>query len=182
MKEEDFLEKNFKEALEKVAFEKKLEISQEIIKYISQVLALYYKGLPLYLIDISEKTPFRKYKAKGDISLLLVGLFTEWLERKNRPLKEADYIKTGKLSYYNAYMYLNLNFGQVVQEEFEKISAWYSSLTDTLLTYIDVFKEISENFEKYAYLLKEYREENQQLKRLYDTFNQLRYPYLKDFL
>jgi hypothetical protein len=181
MGSEDFLEKSFREVLKKVSFEKRLGIPDEIINYISGVMSLYYRGIPLYLIDISESSQFKKYKARGDVSLLLVGLFTEWIERANRPVSEKDYIKAGKLSYYNAYMYLNLNFGEV-EEEFYKILSSNFDITSMLLTHMDIFRDISENFERYALFLKEYRAENLQTARLFDIFNQLRQNQLKKFL
>ncbi len=181
MKGEDLLSKTFRDALKKVSSEKNIAVADEILNYISQVLALYYRGLPLYLIDVVESTPFRVYKTKGDVALLLVGLFTEWINRTNRPLKEQDYINAGKLNYYNAYMYLNLNFGDVLQQEFEKLSP-YQEPSQVLMGHMDIFRDISSNFEKYAYLLKEYREENRQISHLFDMFNELRQQYLQKFL
>ncbi|SNZ06118.1 hypothetical protein SAMN06265182_0568 [Persephonella hydrogeniphila] len=181
MGSEDFLEKGFKDVLKKVSLEKNLRIPDEIISYISGVMSLYYRGIPLYLIDISETSPFKKYKARGDVSLLLVGLFTEWIERANRPISEKDYIKAGKLNYYNAYMYLNLNFGEVEREFYDILSSSFD-ITNMLLTHMDIFRDISENFERYALLLKEYRAENLQTVRLFDIFNELRQSQLKKFL
>lgn len=178
MKGEDFLEKSFKKALKKVSTEKKLNISDEIINYLSQILSLYYRGIPLYLIDIIEKSPFKRYKARGDVSLLLVGLFTEWIERRNRPLTERDYIITGKLNYYNAYVYLNINYGEILEKEFTTIVGFTD--TSKLISQFEIFKDISENFEKYAFLLKEYKSENLETAKLFDMFNEIRMKQIKD--
>ncbi|WP_456382777.1 hypothetical protein [Persephonella sp.] len=183
MKSEDFLEKSFREVLKKVSVEKKLNIADEIINYIAGVMSLYYKGLPFYLIDISESSPFRRYKTRGDVSLLLVGLFTEWLERSNRPLTERDYIEAGKLNYYNAYMYLNLHFGDVLNESMAVLKAFSSEkMSDVLMGHMEIFRDISENFERYAILLKEYRAENRKTAQLFDMFTQFRQEQIKRFL
>ncbi|MDQ7055404.1 MAG: hypothetical protein Q9M89_02455 [Persephonella sp.] len=179
MRGEDLLEKSFKEALQKVSVDKKLNIPDEIINYISQIMSLYYRGIPLYLIDISEKTPFRRYKIRGDVSLLLVGLFTEWVSRRNRPLTERDYIEAGKINYYNAYMYLNLNYSDLFKENFRDISVFFSDMTDLITGHMEIFKNISENFERYAFFLREYRAENIETGRIFDLFNDIRERQLK---
>jgi len=182
MGSEDFLEKGFRDLLKKVSSEKKLNIADEIINYISQVMSLYYRGIPFYLIDISETTPFRRYKAKGDVSLLLVGLFTEWIERTNRPLTERDYINAGKTNYYNAYMYLSIHFDDVINQDFPEFLVKHFDPSRILLTHMDIFRDISENFEKYAHLLKEYRSENLQTAKLFDMFNEIRQQQLRNIL
>ncbi|WP_457638854.1 hypothetical protein, partial [Persephonella sp.] len=181
MKGEDFLEKSFREVLKKVSAEKNMNIPQEILNYIAGVMSLYYRGLPLYLIDIVERSPFKKYKAKGDVSLLLVGLFTEWIERTNRPLTERDYINAGRLNYYNAYMYLNINFGSILEEEFATLQEFQTgNISHVLMGHMEIFKNISENFEKYAFLLKEYRAENQKTAHMFDLFTEIRQKQLKE--
>jgi len=175
MGSEDFLVKNFKDTLNKVAVERGLNISEEIINYIAEVLSLYYKGIPLYLIDVVKTTPFQIYKTKGDVSLLLVGLFSEWINRSNRPLTEKDYIKAGKQNYYNAYMYLSLHFNDIKFEFPEELKFRVKNV----ISKIDLFKEISENFEIYTAFLKDYREENRKIGQIFDIFNEFREYHLR---
>ncbi|WP_456463286.1 hypothetical protein [Persephonella sp.] len=182
MGSEDFLEKGFRDVLKRISSEKNLNVPDEIINYVSEVMSLYYRGIPFYLIDISETTPFRRYKARGDVSLLLVGLFTEWIDRTNRPLTERDYIRAGKTNYYNAYMYLSIHFDEVIHQDFPGFLIAHFDPSKILLTHMDIFRDISENFEKYANLLKEYRSENLQTAKLFDMFNEMRQVQLRKIL
>jgi hypothetical protein len=150
----------FEEDLTLINQRENLSLNPYVIKYVSLIMLNYVHNLPFYMIDVQETTPFKTYKTKGDISLLLVGLFNEWLNRINRPLTEENYIKTGKLNYENAYFYLDINYGQALKEEIGKNYLRYiKNQTDALNTYLEIFREISEYFEGYAYLLKKYREQ-----------------------
>ncbi len=151
--EEDLLLLNQKEDL---------SLNPYVIRYISLIILNYIHTLPFYMIDIKENTTFKTYKTQGDVSLLLVGLFTEWLNRLNRPLTEQTYIRTGKLGYENAYFYLDLNYGQALREEIGKSYLKYlQNQNEILNTYIQIFRDISDYFEEYAYLLKKFKEEKE---------------------
>ncbi len=167
----DFLKRHLKETLKEFSEKEKISISIQIISYISGVLAEYYRSIPRYLIDVKETDTFRLYKARGDVSLILVGFFTEWINRQNRPLKEEDYINAGKLNYWKAYYYLDKKYGDIIKAEKEK--DYFSMLNDALL-FIDLFKDISENFEIYTDLLKRYRLESESLSKFLDSFSSSR--------
>ncbi len=151
----------FEEDLKFINEKENLYLNPDVIRYISFTILKYINNLPYYLVDVQEKTTFRTYKTKGDVSLLLVGLFTEWLNRLNRPVKEEDYIKTGKLNYESAYLYLDINYGKELKEEIGKSYLKYLKNED-YSTYLDIFREMSELFEDYTLLLKQYRKEQQQ--------------------
>ncbi len=167
----DILKITVQKNLEELSEKFQLSIPKEIILYISSVIALYYKGIPFYLIDISEKDPFRLNKIRGDISLILVGLFREWVNRKNRPLKPSDYINAGKLSYFNAYVYLESNYGELFYKELNKD---YIKTVENIYSYIDIFKSLSEEFETYTDFLNIYKREISQMERFFDTFPELK--------
>ncbi|WP_457642012.1 hypothetical protein [Persephonella sp.] len=168
-----FLQQSIEEALTEFSRRENISVSMEIISYISNILATYYRSLPYYLIDIKETNIFRLYKARGDVSLILVGFFGEWVNRKNRPLKEEDYISAGKINYRNAYYYLDQKYGDIIKEEKQK--EYFSQLNEKFLfTFIDLFKEISENFEIYTDLLKRYKLEAESLSNFLDNFGSAR--------
>lgn len=175
----DILKLSIQKNLEDISKKFNLSIPEEIIIYISSVISMYYKGFPLYLIDVFETNAFRLNKVRGDISLLLVGLFREWINRTNRPLKTSDYINAGKLSYFNAYLYLESNYGELFYKELEKE---YIKTVKNIYSYIDIFKSLSEEFETYTDFLNLYRKESKEIKAFFDTFPQLRLDEFKKFL
>ncbi|NPA54296.1 MAG: hypothetical protein GXO21_06475, partial [Aquificae bacterium] len=105
----DIVKHSLQQNLIEISNKFKMNVPLEIIDYISSVIANYYKGFPYYLIDIKEKDFYRKHKVIGDISLLLVGFFKDWVNRRNRPTTEIDYINIGKNSYLNVYFFLEDN-------------------------------------------------------------------------
>ncbi len=152
----------FEEDLNFINKKESLSLNPNVIKYISLIMLNYTKNIPFYIIDIKESSNYKAYKTKGDVSLLLVGLFTEWLNRTNRPLNENIYIQTGKQNYENAYFYLDLNYGRELKAELGKEYINYlNKQRDIFNTYLEIFKEISEYFEEYAFLLKKFREEKE---------------------
>ncbi len=174
----------FYDALVKVNHEKKLGLNPVVIEYIADILSNYYRKVPLYLIDIKATTPFRLYKLRGDISLLLVGFFNEWVNRVNRPLTENDYINSGKLNYEWAYLYLDMNFGKFLKAEMEKeyFVKYLKDKQEYLYTQLDIFKEMSNLFEEYANLLKLLKKSNKDLQKFLSTFDELRLSELENFL
>ncbi len=168
----DIFKKSIYENLFSFSERSNLHIPEEIISYISSVLALYYKGFPLYLIDVQETNVYRKNKIRGDLSLLLVGFFREWVNRKNRPLTENDYINTGKISYMNAYLYLEATYGDIFNREIEKEYIKY--ISENLNTYLDILKSMSENFEFYTQFLNSYKEEAKKVDSFLSNFPDLR--------
>ena len=155
------------------------KIPPEIISYISSTIVMYYRGIPLYLIDIKEKDPFKKNKTRGDVSLLLVGLFREWVNRINRPLKDRDYIKTGKISYLNAYLYLENRYGDIFYEELQKE---YVKYFQNIYNYIEIFKLLSEEFEIYTQFLNLYKKEIKDLEKFLASFPDLKKEEFKENL
>ncbi len=154
----------FEEDLNFINEKESLMLNPDVIRYVSFVMINYLKGIPFYTIDIKEKSVYKTYKTKGDVSLVLVGLFTEWLNRTNRPLTENDYIQTGKQNYENAYFYLDLSYGKELKAEIGKDYFDYlKNQKEIINTYLEIFKEISEYFEEYAYLLKRFRKEKEQI-------------------
>ncbi len=174
----DILKMTIQKNLEEISKKFNLSIPNEIILYISSIIALHYKGIPLYLIDISEENPFRLNKIRGDISLILVGLFREWVNRKNRPLKPSDYINVGKLSYFNVYIYLESNYGELFYREVNKD---YIKDVKNIYSYIDIFRSLSEEFETYTDFLNLYRKEIAEIENFFDKFSQLRRDEFKRF-
>ncbi len=174
----------FYEALVKVNHENKLGLNPTVIEYIADILANYYRKVPLYLIDVKATTPFRLYKIRGDVSLLLVGFFNEWVNRLNRPLSENDYINSGKLNYEWAYLYLDMNFGRLLKEEMEKeyFTKYIKNKQELLYTQLDIFREISNLFEEYANLLKLLKQSNKNLQEFLAKFNELRLSELENLL
>ncbi len=161
----------FEEDLNFINKKENLLLNPDVIRYISLIMLNYTKNIPLYIIDIKENSTYKTFKTKGDVSLLLVGLFTEWLNRTNRPLTENNYIQTGKQNYENAYFYLDLNYGKELRAEIGKEYVNYlKNQKDIINTYLEIFKEISEYFEGYAYLLKKFRHEKEQNS---EFFNQI---------
>ncbi len=166
-----YLKQQIEYALKDFVERKNISVSMNTISYIAEVISEYYRDLPSYLIDIKETSLFRVYKARGDISLLLVGFFNGWVNRRNRPLKEEDYISAGKLNYLKAYYYLDSRYGDILEAEKQKD---YTSELKDLVFFTDLFKDISLNFEIYTEILKRYRDETSQLRRFYDDFNHAR--------
>jgi len=153
----------FKQQLTMISDERNYHIHPQIVDYISEIITTNYKGIPFYIIDIKANTRFQLYKRRGDISLILVGFFTEWLNRIKRPLKEKDYIFTGKLNYRNAYEYLEANYKEI---QFKEIP-----LEEKILSFSDIFYEMSENFEYYADLLKSIRKKMKENYEIYKMYN-----------
>ncbi len=180
----EILHKAFYEALTRVNQEKKLGLNPLVLEYIADVLSSYYRKVPLYLIDVKANTPFRLYKIRGDVSLLLVGFFNEWVNRLNRPLTENDYIISGKLNYEYAYLYLDTNFGKFLKEETEKeyFTKFLKDKQEYLYTQLDIFKEMSVLFEEYANVLKLMKKSNKNLAQFFSTFDQLRLSELEDLI
>ncbi len=176
MSAKEILFQSFYEALLKVNTEKKLGLNPLVLEYIADILSNYYRKVPLYLIDIKTTSPFRLYKIRGDVSLLLVGFFNEWVNRLNRPLTERDYINSGKLNYEYAYLYLDTNFGKILKEETEKeyFVKFLKNKQEELFTQLDIFKEMSALFEEYANLLKLMKISNKNLQNFMATFDELR--------
>ncbi len=174
----DIIKISIQKNLSEISQKHKKEIPEEVINYISSIIALYYKGIPFYLIDIKETNPFKRNKIRGDVSLLLVGFFKEWINRKNRPLTENDYINAGKLSYFNVYLYLENHYGELFYNSSEK-----QFLNENeVFGYINLFKNLSEEFEEYTEFLRVYREEVNQIKSFFDTFKELRFYEFKRIL
>ncbi len=170
-KDKNIIKVSLQENLSEISQKFKMNIPEEIINYISSVISMYYKGFPFYLIDIQEENPFRKNKIRGDVSLILVGFFKEWINRENRPTTEMDYINTGKLSYFNVYTFLENTYGDMFYRELEKT---YLKNLENLYSYLDIFRSLSEEFEFYANFLNIYRNEARKLSQFFDTFAELR--------
>jgi len=177
--EKDIFQRSIYRNLLELSERFRMDIPDSIIRYISTVFSLYYKGIPLYLIDIKEKSTFERNKARGDVSLLLVGLFKEWINRQNRPLTENDYINAGKTSYLNAYMYLETLYGDMFLYEFKK--EYIKDLTENIYSYLDILKSMSDNFEFYTEFLNIFREESKKMRKFLDTFPELRLIEMENF-
>lgn len=180
----EILHKAFYEALIKVNQEKKLGLNPLVLEYVAEVLSTYYRKVPLYLIDVKANSPFRLYKIRGDVSLLLVGFFNEWVNRLNRPLTENDYIVSGKLYYEYAYIYLDTNFGKFLKEEMEKdyFVKFLKDKQEQIFTQLDIFREMSNLFEEYANLLKLMKKSNKNLAEFFSTFDQSRIWEIEDLI
>ncbi len=174
-REKDIIKISLQENLSEISKKFQMDIPEEIINYISSVISMYYKGFPFYLIDIEEENPLRKNKIRGDLSLLLVGFFNEWVNRKNRPITQEDYIATGKLSYFYVYSFLENRYGDIYYKEQEKM---YLQNIQKIYSYMDIFKSLSEEFEFYARFLNVYRKEARETSKFLDNFPELR---LEDF-
>lgn len=167
------VKKFFKEYVSLISNEKNFDIPPQISEYIASIFENFSKNMPLYLIDIYENKPFQTYKKRGDLALILVGFFTEWLNRPRRPLTEKDYIVSGKQNYFNAYVYLDANFSEYFYAEFQKEYTKILSQYDNIYSYIDIFKLLSENFEEYASILKAMRKTMEENKKFYLMFKSI---------
>ena len=163
----------FKEYMDLVVSEKNIYVSPQIVDYISSAFDSFYKNMPLYLVDVNEQTSFQTYKKRGDLALILVGFFTEWLNRPRRPLKESDYIVSGKQNYFNAYVVLDSNFGEYFNLENEKAYLYILKQYGDIYSYIEIFKLLSENFEEYANMLKSMRRLINDRQNLYKMFKSI---------
>jgi len=163
----------FKEYINLISSQQNLYISPQISEYIASIFENFYKNMPLYLIDVYEQKPFQTYKKRGDLALILVGFFTEWLNRSRRPIKEEDYIISGKQNYFNAYVYLDSNFGEHFYSEYQKNYVYILKQYEDVYSYIEIFKMLSENFEEYANMLKSMRKSIKETEKIYKMFKNI---------